>query len=54
MKYKIKFLSAWESPQYFETNSKEEAEEIIFEGHRSQYLVYLNEEKQTAIKYKVR
>lgn len=54
MKYNIKWLSAWISPQYFETNSKEEAEEIIFEGHRSQYLVYLNEEKQTAIKYKVR
>ena len=34
MKYKIKFLSAWEQPQYFETNSKKEAEEIINEGHR--------------------
>jgi|5_EtaG_2_1085323.scaffolds.fasta_scaffold400963_1 hypothetical protein len=53
MKYKIEFKSAWQSPEYFETNSEIDCNDIVLEGHRQQYLVYVNGEKQASTVYRI-
>ena len=53
MKYKIEYQSAWELPQHFETNSKKELNEIVFNGHQQQYLVFVNGEKKSALIYSI-
>ena len=53
MKYKIEFKSVWQSPECFETNSEIDCNEIVLEGHRQQYLVYVNGEKQSPTVYKI-
>ena len=53
MKYKIEYRSAWQQPEYFETDCSIECNDIIFNGHAQQYLVYLNGNKQTPTVYKI-
>ena len=53
MKYKIEYRSAWQQPEYFETDCCIECNNIILNGHNQQYLVYLNDEKQTPTVYKI-
>ena len=53
MKYKIKFLSAWQRPQYFETNNEIELNNICLEGHNQQYLVYVNGVKKAPTIYRI-
>ena len=53
MKYKIEYRSAWQKPEYFETDCCIECNDIVFNGHNQQYLVYLNDEKQTPTVYKI-
>ena len=53
MKYKIEYRSAFQRPEYFETDCQIECNEIILNGHQQQYLVYLNNEKQSPTVYKI-
>lgn len=53
MKYKIEYRSAWQHPEYFETDCCVECNDIILNGHNQQYLVYLNDEKQAPTVYKI-
>ena len=54
MKYKIEYQSIWTTPQIFETNSKKECEQIIFNGHQQQYLVFVNGQKISALNIKIK
>ena len=54
MKYNIEYHSIWNTPEYFETNSKRECNELITDGHRQQLIVYVNNEKVNPIVYKIR
>ena len=54
MKYKIEYQSIWETPQIFETNSKKECDQIIFDGHQQQYLVFVNGKKISALNIKIK
>tara|TARA_R100001594_G_C3849887_1_gene218178 strand:+ start:330 stop:506 length:177 start_codon:yes stop_codon:yes gene_type:complete len=54
MKYKIEYQSIWETPQIFETNSKKECDQIVFDGHQQQYLVLVNGQKKSALNYKIK
>ena len=40
MKYKIEYRSAFQRPEYFETDCIIECNEIVLNGHQQQYLVY--------------
>jgi hypothetical protein len=53
MKYKIEYQSAWNRPEYFETNSEVECNEIVLDGHRQQLIVYVNNERVRPTVYKV-
>ena len=53
MKYKIEYRSSFQRPEYFETDCIIECNEIILNGHQQQYLVYLNNEKQSPTIYKI-
>ena len=53
MKYKIEYRSAFQRPEYFETDCEIECNEIVLNGHQQQYLVYLNNEEQSPTVYRI-